>query len=89
MTAATPWERSQHHPGPRTGRPARKKLAFRGPDFFVALGARPKPRRNSWVVENEGGKYPDVIVEILSKRTQAADRGEKKAIYEKVFRTPE
>jgi len=73
----------------REGRAVQKKLAFRGPDFFVVLGAWPKPRRNSWVVENEGGKTPDVIVEILSKSTQAADRGKKKAIYEKVFKTPE
>jgi len=74
---------------PNTGRTVRRKLAFRGPDFFMVLGAKPKPRRNSWVVENEDGKYPDVIVEVLSKRTRAADRGKKKAIYEKIFRTPE
>lgn len=74
---------------PRTGRPVRKKLAFRGPDFFVVLGAKPKPIRNSWVVENEDGKYPDVIVEVLSKKTRANDRGKKKEIYEKIFRTPE
>jgi len=73
---------------PQTGRKTRKKLAFRGPDFFLVLGVKPKKQRNSWVVENEG-KYPDLIVEILSKGTQKKDRGEKKAIYEKVFKTPE
>jgi Uma2 family endonuclease len=74
---------------PRSGRKVRRKLAFRGPDFFVVLGARKKPLRNSWVVENEDGKYPDVIVEVLSDSTRAADRGKKKEIYEKIFRTPE
>jgi Uma2 family endonuclease len=73
---------------PQTGRKTRKKLAFRGPDFFLVLGVEPKKQRNSWVVENEG-KYPDLIVEILSKSTQKKDRGEKKAIYEKIFKTPE
>jgi Uma2 family endonuclease len=73
----------------RTGQKVRKKLAFRGPDFFLVLGAKPKPIRNSWVVENEDGKYPDVIVEVLSQKTRATDRGKKKEIYEKIFRTPE
>src|SRR4051812_12453137 len=54
----------------QTGRTVRRKLAFRGPDFFVVLGAKSKPRRNSWVVENEDGQYPDVIVEVLSKSTR-------------------
>ena len=72
----------------RTGRPVRKKLSFRGPDFFVVLGVDPTLPRNSWVVENEG-KYPDVIVEILSKSTAHKYRGEKKTIYERIFKTPE
>jgi Uma2 family endonuclease len=74
---------------PRTGHKVQKKLSFRGPDFFVVLGVDPNPRRRSWVVENEGGKYPNVIVEILSKRTESKDRGEKKAIYQKIFKTHE
>jgi Uma2 family endonuclease len=72
----------------RAGRTVRKKLSFRGPDFFVVLGVDPSLPRNSWVVENEG-KYPDVIVEILSKSTAKNDRGEKKTIYERTFKTPE
>ena len=70
------------------GRTVRKKLSFRGPDFFVVLGVDPNLPRNSWVVEREG-KYPDVIVEILSKSTAKKDRGEKKTIYERVFKTHE
>lgn len=70
------------------GNKVTRKLKFRGPDFFVALGVRDEPRRRSWVVENEG-KYPDVIVEVLSSRTKNADRGRKKDIYEQIFRTHE
>lgn len=72
----------------RAGRTIRKKLSFRGPDFFVVLGVNPDLPRNSWVVEREG-KYPDVIVEILSKSTAKKDRGEKKTIYERIFKTHE
>ncbi len=37
----------------------------------------------------EGGRYPNVIVELLSSTTEAIDRGEKMQVYEQVFRTPE
>lgn len=55
----------------------RKSENFRGPDFFVVLGADPKPRK-SWVVWEEDGKYPNVIVELLSDSTAQVDRGFKK-----------
>jgi Uma2 family endonuclease len=61
---------------------------FRGPDFFVVLGAEKKPRK-SWTVWHEDGRYPNVIVEILSDGTAALDRGLKKQIYQDVFRTPD
>lgn len=64
------------------------KRSFRGPDFFVVLGVNPRMRK-SWTVWQEGGRYPDVIVELLSESTKAADRGPKKEIYQNVFRTPE
>ena len=67
----------------------KKSIDFRGPDFFVALDVDPTRDRKSWVVWEEGGKYPNVIVELLSDSTEANDRGEKKQIYEQVFRTPE
>jgi Uma2 family endonuclease len=66
----------------------RKSEYFRGPDFFVVLGTERKSR-SSWVVWEENGQYPNVIVEILSKETAATDRGLKKQIYQDVFRTPE
>ncbi|MFE1748466.1 Uma2 family endonuclease [Coleofasciculus sp. H7-2] len=66
----------------------RKSELFRGPDFFVVLGTERKPRR-SWVVWQEDGKYPNVIVEILSRKTAKTDRGLKKQIYQDTFRTPD
>jgi Uma2 family endonuclease len=66
----------------------RKSEQFRGPDFFVVLGTERKSRK-SWAVWEEEGKYPNVIVEILSPKTAATDRGLKKQIYQDIFRTLE
>ncbi len=60
----------------------------RGPDFFVVLNTERKPRK-SWVVWEEEGRYPNVIVELLSDSTAKIDRGLKKQIYQDIFRTPE
>lgn len=65
-----------------------KSEDFRGPDFFVVLNTSDKPRK-SWVVWEENGKYPNVIIELLSNSTAATDRGLKKQIYQDIFRTPE
>ncbi|WP_413168326.1 Uma2 family endonuclease [Capilliphycus salinus ALCB114379] len=61
---------------------------FRGPDFFVVLNTERKPRK-SWTVWEEGGKYPNVIIELLSNSTANVDRTTKKKIYQDTFRTPE
>lgn len=37
----------------------------------------------------EDGKYPNVIIEVLSKSTANADRTTKKEIYQDTFRTPD
>ncbi|MBD2040863.1 Uma2 family endonuclease [Microcoleus sp. FACHB-672] len=66
----------------------RKSEDFRGPDFFVVLGTERKPRK-SWVVWEEDGKYPNLIVELLSETTAGTDRGLKKQIYQDTFRTPD
>jgi Uma2 family endonuclease len=66
----------------------RKSEDFRGPDFFVVLGTERKPRK-SWVVWEEDGKYPNVIIELLSNSTALTDKGLKKQIYQDTFRTPE
>lgn len=65
-----------------------KSEKCRGPDFFVVLGTEKKPRK-SWTVWEEDGRYPNMIVEILSDSTEALDRGLKKQIYQDVFRTPD
>lgn len=66
----------------------RKSEDFRGPDFFVVLGAEKRPRR-SWVLWEEEGKYPNIIVELLSTSTAQVDRGLKKQLYQDTFRTPD
>lgn len=60
---------------------------FRGPDFFVVTGTEKRDRR-SWIVWAEDGKYPHLIVELLSRSTATVDRGLKKQLYQDVFRTP-
>ena len=61
---------------------------FRGPDFFLVRNTDPGPR-NSWVVWEEGGRYPDVIIELLSNSTEQVDRTAKKQLYQDHFRTSE
>ena len=62
---------------------------FRGPDFFTVLDGDGDRPRKGWMVWEEGGRYPDVIVELLSPSTAEMDKGAKKQIYERVFRTPD
>ncbi|MGB3494648.1 MAG: Uma2 family endonuclease [Elainellaceae cyanobacterium] len=66
----------------------RKTEDFRGPNFFVVLGVEKKPRK-SWVLWDEGGRYPNIIIELLSESTATTDRGLKKQIYQDIFRTPD
>ncbi|MFQ3614213.1 MAG: Uma2 family endonuclease [Cyanobacteriota bacterium] len=65
-----------------------KSRDFRGPDFFVVLNAEKRPRK-SWTVWEEGGKYPNLIVELLSESTAITDRTLKKELYQDIFRTPD
>ncbi len=61
---------------------------FCGPDFFLVKDVE-QAKRNSWVIWEEGGRYPDLIIEILSNSTAKTDRIDKKALYQNIFRTPE
>jgi len=54
---------------------------FLGPDFYVVKGVPHEPIRRSWVVWEEGGRVPNVIVELLSPSTAAEDRGHKRQVY--------
>ncbi|MEM1034439.1 MAG: Uma2 family endonuclease [Myxococcota bacterium] len=65
-----------------------KNNDFRGPDFFVVTDVA-RGERKSWIVWDEGGRTPEVIVELLSESTRDTDFGEKKRIYERVLRVPE
>ncbi len=60
---------------------------FRGPDVFVVLDVERKVRK-SWVAWEEGGKLPDVVVELTSPSTEHVDRGDKMRIYAQIWRTP-
>lgn len=61
---------------------------FRGPDFFVVLDVPPGPRP-SWVVWEEDGRGPHVVIEMLSDSTAAIDKGEKLLVYQDRLRVPE
>ncbi len=60
---------------------------FKGPDFFVTLNVDGTKQRQGWVVWQEDGRYPDVIVELMSPSTAALDLGKKKLLYEQTFKT--
>lgn len=65
-----------------------KSRDFRGPDVFVVLDTEKKNRR-SWAIWEEGGKYPNVVIELLSSSTETVDKGAKKTLYQNVWRVPE
>jgi len=62
---------------------------FRGPDFFAVLDIDGSYTREGWVVWLENGRYPNVIVELMSSSTAKIDRTVKKDLYERTFRTPD
>jgi Uma2 family endonuclease len=66
-----------------------KREDVRGPDFFVAKGVDKFRVRRSWIVWEEDGKHPNVIVELVSLTTRREDEGRKKTLYQETFRTPE
>jgi Uma2 family endonuclease len=60
-------------------------------DFFIGANltiyfSRQQLKTHVW---EEGGKYPDLIIELLSDSTAATDRTIKKDLYQARFRTPE
>jgi Uma2 family endonuclease len=65
-----------------------KSKDFRGPDVFVVLGTEKRDRR-SWAIWEEGGKYPNVVIELLSSSTASVDKGAKKILYQDIWRVPE
>ncbi len=63
--------------------------AFKGPDFFYVSGVNRHPLRKFWVTWEEGGRYPDLIMEFISPSTAKTDRTTKKELYEGTFKTHE
>src|SRR3954447_15544694 len=55
---------------------------YKGPDFYFVSGVPRQPVRPYWAVWNEGGRYPDLIIELTSPSTATEDRTAKKALYE-------
>ena len=67
-----------------------KKRNFRGPDFFVVNGVADSSRwRDAWVLWEEDGLAPSIVIELTSSSTEADDKGPKKEIYEQILRVPE
>lgn len=54
--------------------------AYLAPDVFVVLGLE-KRKRRTYKVWQEGGKFPDFVLEITSKSTVNEDQGSKKGLY--------
>jgi Uma2 family endonuclease len=65
-----------------------KRNDFRGPDVFVVMDTV-KRERKSWVVWEEDGRAPDVVIELTSPSTEHVDRGDKMRIYAKVLHVAE
>jgi len=66
-----------------------KRNDFKAPDVFVVLDAIDNPERLSWVVWEEDGRTPNVVIELLSQSTERSDRGNKKRIYEQILKVPD
>ncbi len=61
---------------------------FRGPDVFVVLNTT-RRERLAWVVWEEDGQTPDVVIELLSDKTEHVDRGDKMRIYGRTLKVGE
>jgi len=66
-----------------------KRPRYKGPDFFLVKGVDGSYMREKWIVWEEGGRYPDLIIEIVSASTKSKDTTYNKTLYAEVFHTPE
>jgi len=66
-----------------------RSLDYRGPDFFLVNDVPAKSDRPYWAIWDEGGRYPDLIVELMSPKTKHIDLTTRFEIYEKIFATRE
>jgi hypothetical protein len=66
-----------------------RKPRFKGPDFFLVKDVDGTKPRDSWVVWQEDGRYPDLVVEFISSSTRKKEVERNVEFYAKVFRVPE
>jgi Uma2 family endonuclease len=71
------------------GETVKKKPRFKGPDFFLVKEVDGTKPRDSWVVWEEDGRYPDLVVEFISSSTRKKDVDKNVRFYQRVFRVPE
>ena len=62
---------------------------FRGPDVYLVKNVDGTHERDYWAIWEEAGRFPDLIIELLSPKTAKIDRTTKKDLYERTFRTRE
>ena len=61
---------------------------FKGPDIYLVLETE-KKNRSSWMVWKEGGRYPNLVIELLSNSTADVDRTLKQKLYATTWRVPD
>lgn len=66
-----------------------KNKDLRGPDFFLVKGVDGERERETWTLWEEKWKFPNIIIELLSKSTYEIDLKDKKELYEQTFHTEE
>lgn len=66
-----------------------KQENYRGPDFFVVLNTQKNVNRYAWVVWEEQGRTPDMVIELSSPSTKEFDLKQKREIYRKNLKTPD
>jgi Uma2 family endonuclease len=62
---------------------------YKGPDVYFVQDVDGQKPRLYWAIWDEDGRYPDVIVELLSPSTEDIDLTAKLALYEQTFRIKE
>ncbi|MEN3001012.1 MAG: Uma2 family endonuclease [Armatimonadota bacterium] len=67
-----------------SGRPA-----YKGSDFFVVRNVDGSKSRRYWAAWEEGGRYPDLVIELISPRTAKKDKEENLRLYAEVLRVQE
>jgi len=60
-----------------------------GPDFLLVKDVDARRDRRYWALWEEEGRYPDVMVELISPSTRKLDLETKKHHYERTFKTSE